>query len=317
MRLRRWLAIGGANLDVKGGPHSTLRLETSNPGVVRTAAGGVARNVAENVARLGEEVALLALVGEDNDGEWLRQETAASGVSTAGMFRLGGQRTGRYLSVHNESGELVVAIADMEINEAWDDTLVNSGVQLMDETSGVFLEANLPRPVMEQFLAAAHARGCPIAADSVSVKKAEKWCGLLRDIALITPSKSEAEVLTGLTITDQAGVERAAASLLQQGVQRVIITCGADGVYLMSQTESCWLPAPRGPVHDVTGAGDAFTAGVMYGFMRTDSLIEQAAYGLAMAGMTLASKHSVAHEVNADKLNQAKEAFLRETGYQT
>ncbi|MBO8164989.1 MAG: carbohydrate kinase family protein [Brevibacillus sp.] len=317
MNIRRWLAIGGANLDVKGGPYAALRFGTSNPGVVTTAAGGVARNVAENIARLGEEVALLALVGEDNDGEWLRQKTAESGVGTVGMFRLGGKRTGRYLSIHNEAGELVVAIADMAINEAWDEPLVKSGIKMMDEDCGVFLDANLPKPVIEQFLAAAYRLGCPVAVDTVSVKKAEVWRGLLNGLTLLTPSEAEAEVLTGLTISDPSDVERAAASLLDQGVERVMITCGARGVYALCRSEACWLPAPAVTVRDVTGAGDAFTAGVMYALMRTDSLIEQAAYGLAMAGIALASEHSVTHDLSVDKLNQTKEALLRETGHQT
>lgn len=310
-----WLAIGGANVDIKGEPllHS-LQLGTSNPGIVHTSPGGVARNVAENLARLGNEVILCALVGEDMDGEWLRQTTAQSGVSTVGMLRLPSHRTGRYVSIHSAEGELLTAIADMAITEAWNEQHIHTGFSLMNKVDGVFLDANLPVEVIRQFLAQAKKQGKRIALDPVSVKKAERFIGLLDGVTLIAPGRDEAAILTGMDVSTLDDVKLAAANLHQQGVELVFITLGAEGVYIDSDQEQMWLPASQSDVLDVTGAGDAFTAGVMYGLTKTDSLVERAAYGMAMAGFALRSNQSVA-ETNLQALEQAKEDYLREIGH--
>ncbi len=313
----RWLAVGGANLDIKTEPFSRLIFGTSNPGRVRTTAGGVARNVAENLARLGEEVDLFALVGEDADGEWLRQVTAKSGVGTAGMLRLGGQRTGRYIAVHDDSGEMVVAVSDMAIHDAWDEALLRSGLAMLRQADGLFVDANLPPFVMEAMVQEAARQGLAIVADPVSLSKAERWKGLLTHVSLIAPNRDEAAVLTGVDVRDRADVERAAHMLSEHGAKRVMITLGAEGVCVLGPDvgEAVWLPAPFARVRDVTGAGDAFTSGAMFGLFRTESSIEQAAYGLVMAHLALESERSVAEKVNLDWLLQAKEDYLREIGH--
>lgn len=310
-----WLTVGGANVDIKGEPlQNNLKLGTSNPGIVHTSPGGVARNIAENLARLGEEVVLCSLVGEDTDGEWLRQTTMKSGVSTVGMLRLPNQRTGRYVSIHNAEGELLSAIADMAITDAWDEQHIHTGLSLMKKSTGVFLDANLPVEIIKIFLHHAKQQGKLIALDSVSVKKAERFIGLLDGITLLAPSRDEAAILTGMEVSTPDEVKKAAALLHQQGVEQVFITLGSEGVYIHHEQMQKWLPASKSDVLDVTGAGDAFTSGVMYGLTRTTSLVERAAYGIAMAGFALRTNQSVASTKPQD-LEQAKEDYLREIGY--
>ncbi|MFY0545743.1 carbohydrate kinase family protein [Brevibacillus sp. H7] len=307
-----WLIVGGANVDVKGESTSKLLLGTSNPGTVTMTAGGVARNVAEHLARLGEEVLLYALIGEDADGEWLKQTTAKSGVATNGMIRVAGQRTGRYLGIHDSNGELITAVADMAVNEAWDESAIQAGLRQLTHAAGMFVDANLPKHVLERFIHEAKRLGVKIVADPVSVKKAEKWKGMLDGLYLMAPSIDETEVLIGTRIKSQGDIEKAAARLLEQGVQHVMITCGTKGVYLRSSGESAWLPSPKAAVRDVTGAGDAFTAGVMFAHRLTGSLTEQAAYGLALAGLVLSPQSSEAIQVNREALLQAAAAYADE-----
>jgi pseudouridine kinase len=307
-----WLIVGGANVDVKGESAAKLLLGTSNPGTVSITAGGVARNVAENLARLGEEVLLYSLVGEDADGEWLKQTTAQSGVATNGMIRVPGQRTGRYIVIHDSNGDMITAVADMAVNEAWDEPMLQAGLRQLNHAAGLFLDANLPQPVMQRFLQEAKHLEIKVVADPVSVKKADKWKGLLDGLYLIAPSIEEAEVLTGVPIKSQGDIELAAVRLLEQGVQRVIITCGTRGVYLCSEQEQAWLPAAQAALRDVTGESDAFTAGVMFAMSLTLSLTKQAIYGLAMAGLTLAPESSHDRGIHREVLLQAAAAYADE-----
>jgi pseudouridine kinase len=276
-----WVCAGGANVDVQGITSAGLLPGTSNPGTVRQTAGGVARNVADHLARLGEEVLLFALVGEDAEGEWLRQTTAQSGVATNGMVRVPGCSTGRYLAIRGADGELFAAVSDMAVNEAWTEQMVEDGVKRLQQASGLFLDANLPQPVIRRFVEEGKRLGKPVAAAPVSVKKAERWRGLLDGVKLIVTGTDELEVLTGQPMTSADGVETAARLLLNEGIDQVMVLCGGNGLYLCRQTESLWLPQPACQLRET--AKDAFAAGVLFALGKTESLAEQAAFGVAVA----------------------------------
>ncbi|WP_301169506.1 carbohydrate kinase family protein [Brevibacillus nitrificans] len=286
-----WLCVGGANVDMQGVTSVRLLPGTSNPGVVHQTAGGVARNVAESLGWLGEEVHLYALVGEDSDGEWLRQITADSGVATHGMFRVPGRSTGRYLAICDLDEELYTAVADMAINDAWNAAMIQSGLLSLQQAAGLFMDANLPLSVMEAFLTEANRLEKKVIVDLVSVKKAEKWKGLLAGIYTIVGSIDEMETLCGQILHSYQDVEKCAKTLVDEGVSQVMIMCGEAGLYLCNQTESFWLSLPDAPIR--ASAGDAFAAGVIYAQNKTQRLVEQGAFGMAMAELSMERKGNI------------------------
>ncbi|MFP3391874.1 carbohydrate kinase family protein [Brevibacillus sp. SIMBA_040] len=293
-----WLCVGGANVDVQGVTIARLLPGTSNPGHVQQAAGGVARNVAENLGWLGQEVQLFALLGEDADGEWLRHITAKSGVATHGMFLIPGKSTGRYLAIRDLDGDLYAAVADMDVNEAWTDALVQSGLQRLPQAAGLFMDANLPQMVMQTFLQEAKRLGKKVIVDPVSVKKAEKWRGMLNGVHLLISSIDEIEQLSGQSLYSFYDVERCARKLVEEGIGNVMVICGDAGLCLCDQNGSSWLPAPPNPIREA--AGDAFAAGVIYAQNKAASLSEQAAYGIALAELSAqqTGMYDIDHLVN-------------------
>lgn len=306
-----WLCIGGANVDVQGIASARLLPGTSNPGEVQQAAGGVARNVAENLGWLGEEVHLYALVGEDPDGEWLRQYTAESGVATHGMLRVPGKSTGRYLAIRDVDGELYAAVADTTINEEWTEAMAREAIKRLPQATGLFLDANLPVPIMAIVLSEASRIGKKVIADLVSVKKAEKWKGHLRGVHLLVGSIDEMETLSGQALHSYQDVEACARAFLTEGIAQVIVICGEAGLFLCSEEESAWLPAPPVPIREM--AGDAFVAGVIYAQDKSSSLVQQAAFGIALAEMS-AQKCG---EYDLDELSQRQAFFASRQGLAT
>ena len=109
------VVIGGANMDICGCSHDNLRIGDSNPGRVRTSAGGVGRNIAENLARLGTDTRLLSAVGNDQYGHHLLEVSQRAGVDVRQVLVLEGQATSCYLSLHDGSGEMSCAVNDMAI----------------------------------------------------------------------------------------------------------------------------------------------------------------------------------------------------------
>ena len=286
------VVVGGANVDVKARTTSALVPGTSNPGTVVRSPGGVGRNVAENLARLGTRVALLSTVGSDPDGDWLLQETALAGVDVSPVLR--GGATGRYVAVLDHGGDLAVAVSDMAATDALVPEVLDH--DLLRAASLVVLDGNLPAPTIDAVLAL----GVRVVIDPVSVPKAARIAPLLdpgRPVFAITPNEAELAAL--------GSVE----SLHERGVEVVWVRRGAAGSALSSarfavgptwaQQRSVELEAPPAAPVDVTGAGDAMLAAFCHLLLSGASVEDAAAYGHRAAALTVASPHTVVPDLRA------------------
>jgi pseudouridine kinase len=100
------LVIGSAGVDIVGRAAVPIQTKTSNPGRVRISYGGVARNVAENLARLGLDVVLITAVGDDSPGKRLLADAAEIGINTDHTLILSSRSTGAYVGILDERGGL-------------------------------------------------------------------------------------------------------------------------------------------------------------------------------------------------------------------
>ena len=110
--------VGGVNVDIQGFPYQELIPADSNPGTVKISLGGVGRNIAENMARLGINVKLISAVGQDIYGKRIMDECKMNGVDLTESLYLEGGSTSTYLSILDETGDMALAIAHMEIGRA-------------------------------------------------------------------------------------------------------------------------------------------------------------------------------------------------------
>ena len=270
------VVVGGANVDVKARTANALVTGTSNPGTVVRTPGGVGRNVAENLARLGSRVALVSTVGSDPDGDWLLEETAAAGVDVSPVLR--GGRTGRYVAVLDAGGELVVGVSDMAATDALGPEVLDHG--LLRSADLVVVDGNLPATTVDAVLAL----GVRVVIDPVSVAKAQRISPLLsgnRPVYAITPNEDELAAL--------GSVEQ----LHARGVEVVWVRRGAAGSRLSTADGVVELKAPAATPVDVTGAGDAMLAAFCHRLMEGASLEDAASYGHEAAALTVTSPHTV------------------------
>ena len=167
------VVVGGANMDLKAQTIAQVRPETSNPGTTYFSPGGVGRNVAENLARLGTPVHLVAAVGHDLMGDQLVAQTAASGVGVAYVTRLD-VSTGSYTAVLDVDGELVVAVADMSATDALGIEEIDDAESLIGAAALLVLDANLSSATLLRSIEYAAANDVPVLIDPVSTPKAER-----------------------------------------------------------------------------------------------------------------------------------------------
>lgn len=188
------VVVGGANLDIKARSSAAAIAHTSNPGHTTTTPGGVARNIAENLARLGTPTQLIAAIGRDPYGERLLADTRAAGVQLDHVHR-GEQPTGSYTAVLDADGELVLAVADMTATDALRPEHLQSARELIAHAALLVLDGNLPAPTTAHLLDLAHAGDVRVVIDPVSVPKAARLAPLLRPerpIFALTPKPRRA-----------------------------------------------------------------------------------------------------------------------------
>jgi len=303
--------IGGANVDIKGISATDFHYGSSNPGKVYKAAGGVARNIAENLGRLNLPVSLYTVTGDDQEGNWLIDVTAKAGVDTRYVKKVNDRRTGIYLSVLNESKEQVGSIADMEIFESFNKEYINQVIEQINSAKIIFLDTNFSEERLAYIFELLDMKDTIIVTDPVSVKKAGRIKGFLDKVSLITPNKEEAEVLTGIKIESEKDLKIAAQKLRESGVKQVVITLGAEGIFAVTSKQSNKYPGPDIKVVDTTGAGDAFLSGVIYGLYQNLDIFEASYYGLAMAAITLQREESVASDLTVDLLKNTKKELTK------
>ena len=136
--------IGGANIDVQGKSREALRDRDSNPGDVHISPGGVARNVAENLSRLGVSCRLITAVGDDQYGRFLMQCSTDAGIDTRGVHQLEQLPTSTYLSILDNTGDMQVALSDMRIMDELGADLLTPHKSIIAQSSLLILDANLP-----------------------------------------------------------------------------------------------------------------------------------------------------------------------------
>jgi pseudouridine kinase len=288
------VVLGGANIDLKARSHGAVVAATSNPGTACLTAGGVGRNVAENLARLGTPVCLLTAIGNDVLGGDLLTATARAGVDVSLIRRLE-TSTGTYTAVLDDTGELVVAVADMVAVESLSPADVAAASDAIAAADLVVLDGNLVPATTSAVLDIAEAAGVRAVVEPVSVPKARRLAtAIRRPLFLLTPNAAELVALTGLADTDAA-----LAALHECGVQTVWLRLGAGGSLLSTAEGVVALPSTAGEVVDVTGAGDAMLAAFCHFLLAGETTEEAARLGHAAAALTVASSSTVRPDLSA------------------
>lgn len=296
------LIFGAATVDIKGRAAGRLVHGTSTPGHIRISYGGVARNIAENLARLGEPVVLLSAVGRDPFGAQILEHTAQGGVDVSRVLISSDYHSATFLRILDENGVPQLSIDEMDIIQLLTPDYVAQHRSLFNGARMVVIDANLPSPTIRAIIFAARRANVPVCADPASVALAPKLRRYLANFAMVRPDVHEAEVLTGMTIGSHGEAMQAAQHLVGLGVGIAIITLAEEGLCYATSTESGYIPAIKCEVVDYTGAGDALTAAVVYGLLNEMPIDEAMRLGVSAATLTLKCRDTVCPDLSLERL---------------
>ncbi len=296
------LVIGAASVDVKGRARTQLQPGTSVPGDVTVSFGGVGRNVAENLARLGQPTILLSVVGRDPFGAQILERTSSAGVDVSKVIISPDYHSAAYIAVLDEEGSQAFAVDEMDIMELVTPAHIYSHRKLFKGAAMLVLDANLSAEALVSATRIAGRYKVPVALDPTSATLAPKLKDHLADLAMIMPNVPEAEVLCGHRIPGRKAAMASAQELVGLGVEIAIITLAEEGLCYATSRESGYLPAIRCEVVDFTGAGDALTAAVVYGLVNGFPIGEAVRLGISAATLTLKCADTVCPDLSLERL---------------
>lgn len=294
--------IGGINIDIEGTPFENLRREDSNPGKISLSYGGVGRNIAENAARLGGSVAMISAIGADHMGLGAKKALEELGVDTSGIEICKGRSSAMYLSILNDNKDMEMAICDMDIINTITPGFLEKRLDFISSSKAVALDGNLNKETLAY--AAEKLRGIPLFFDPVSSPKAVKAKEIIGSFACIKPNIMEAEVLSGIEISSEAGIKKAGAWFIDQGVEKVFITLNKDGVYYQDGRRSGFIRPGSVRINSATGAGDSFSAAILMGMVQGADVADIAKYGMAAAQITMESSSAVNKKICKEEIER-------------
>lgn len=298
------IVLGGAGVDLVGRLDGELRTGITNPANIRTSFGGAARNIAENLSRLGQPTILVTAVGDDQNGEQLLKQAAQAGIDVNAALCTPDYPTGTYLGVINPDGVLQFALDDINATSALTPEYIRSHAGLFREASLVFIDANLPKDSLRTIFSLARKAHLPVCADPASPNLADRLRPFLNRLRFIAHNSEEACVLCEQRIENNQpeDAQEAAKYLVGEGVEIALITLAEFGVVYATSETSGYIPAMRTPIVDPTGAGDALFATVIYSLLNDIPLDDAVRLGVTAASLTLRHRGTVVRDLSLEML---------------
>ena len=257
--------IGGINMDISATMTATLVERDSIPGQVSMSSGGVARNIAHNLRLLGHDVRLVSVLGGDIFGRICHEQCNDLGLDLSLTERASDMRNGLYLCVNDCEGNMVTAVADMDIMARITPEFLSLRIGTINQSPLVIADTNLAAPSLSYLLD--HCT-VPLMVDTVSTAKASRIVQALQQSETHRLHTLKLNRWEALAVTNCRTIEAAALLLAQLGVQHVYITLDSEGVYCSNGSRHERFAAIPTQVVNTTGAGDAFVAGLAHALMQ-------------------------------------------------
>ena len=296
------LVVGAAGIDSKGRASVPLTLGTSTPGTVRVSVGGTARNVADNLARLGVETILLSAVGDDDSGKQVLESATQVGLKTDFCIVSDSHGTSAYLALLDETGNLVMSVDDMGVLACITPRVIEENRDLTRNAAMIILDCNLSEATIKALCKVANRYKVRLCADPASTSLAARLKPHLAHIYMVTPNIAEAQVLSDCAIKDENDAITAARCLVNAGVKIAMITLAEEGVVYATANASGHIPSMATEVIDSTGASDSLTATVVFGLLNDFPIDESVRLGVSAAALTLACTETVCGDLSLELL---------------
>lgn len=292
------LVFGVSVFDICGFTDSNYRCNDSNPGKVRTSFGGVCRNIAECMSRVGVNTQFISILGDDEAGKAMLEHSKQMNYDMSNSLIIEGGHTPTYMAVLDEHGEMVSAVVDMKIIDKFTTEFIDSKADIIRNAEYMILDSD--RPDIVEYILKNFSGNTKFILDPVSAAKAKEIKHLIKYFHTIKPNRYEAEIMCGMKIKNDEDLRKAGRYFIDLGIENVFITLDEDGIYYNNGVEEGKIKANDVKVVNVTGAGDSFVAGIAYGYANKCSLIDTLKFAISMSTITISTEETIHPEMGTD-----------------
>jgi ribokinase len=279
------VVVGSSNTDmIVQLPHLPKPGETVSGGAFSTAAGGKGANQAVAAARAGANVGLVARVGEDSFGEQAIAGFVGDGIDVSHVTRNPAAPSGVALIFVDDGGENCIAGAP-GANATLTPEDVEAAEDLITGAEVVVMQLETPIETVGRAAALAREHGVRVILNPAPARQLSDE--ILGNVSILTPNESEAELLTGIQVSDDAGAEEAARALSARGVDIVILTLGSRGAYVFESDSGELVPGFEVQAVDTTAAGDVFNGSLAVGLAEGLPLARAVRFANAAAALSV------------------------------
>ena len=303
------LVFGVSVFDICGFTDNNYRSNDSNPGKVRTSFGGVCRNIAECMARVGVNTKFISVLGDDEAGLRMIDYSKVMNYDMSESLIVKGERTPTYMAILDDQGEMVSAVVDMKIIDAFTTDFIDSKADIIKNSEYMILDSD--RPDIVEYIIKTFSGDTKFILDPVSAAKAELVKHLIKYFHTIKPNRYEAEIMCGFKIHNDEDLRRAGKYFKDLGIENVFITLDEDGIYYNNGEREGKLKANDAKVVNVTGAGDSFVAGIASGYMNNIDIVDTVKYAISMSTITISTEETI----HPDMCNELVKEYMNKINW--
>ncbi|HEX7583269.1 MAG TPA: ribokinase [Prolixibacteraceae bacterium] len=285
MESKKILVVGSSNTDmVIKTQNFPAPGETILGGRFLMNAGGKGANQAVAAARLGGLVTFVGKIGDDIFGKQAVQQLEDEGINVDYVAVDAENPSGVAMITVDQKGENSIVVASGS-NGTLSPTDFDKAMTELDESEFVLMQLETPIPTVEHIARNAAQKHKKVILNPAPA--AQLSGELLQNLYIITPNETEAELLTGIKVTNEESALKAATVLHEKGVEIVIITMGAAGAFLLLDGNSEIIRAPRVEAIDTTAAGDTFNGALVVALSEGRTIQESIAFANKAASISV------------------------------
>jgi ribokinase len=279
------VVIGSSNTDmVIKASHLPQPGETILGGTFFMSAGGKGANQAVAAARLGAPVSFIAKTGYDIFGKQAIELFEKEGIDVSGILRDKFQPSGVALITVDDNGENCIVVAP-GANAALNPEDIDQFREKIEHASLLLMQLETPIETVEHVANIAFSKKIELMLNPAPAAKLND--DLLKKISIITPNQKEAEMLTGIKVTNESSARDAAVFLNNKGIVTVIITMGAMGAFVLHEKECVMITGHKVHVVDTTAAGDVFNGALAVALCEKLKLKQAVAFACRAAAISV------------------------------
>lgn len=288
--------IGDVFIDIKGFSTSTYIPYGRNLGTIEQIHGGVARNVAEDIANVELEPVFVGTVDDDAMGEAVIQKLNRHKVDTRYMKKVK-NGMGTWLAVFDHNGDVVASVSKRPEHEAMVQILEESGDEIFANADSIAIEIDMDQEVTKKTFALTEKYNKKVYALVSNMSVAIERRDLIRKTECFVCNQQEAGILFSENyddITPEELYQILPERIRSAKISKMVVTMGDKGaVYATLDGENGICPALKVDVVDTTGAGDAFFSGVCLGLTYGKTLQEACVIGTRLASTVICTSENI------------------------